>query len=95
MVVSQSPRRNRCSIDTTIGVGDPAGANVTFDGSVTGGGDLSIDAGTGGLVVFNGADAAGQVTLGTLTLTNADSFAIAGNLTLGDLVTTVMDTPSR
>ena len=59
------------SIDTTIGAGDPAGANVTFDGSVTGGGDLSIDAGTGGLVVFNGADAAGRVTLGTLTLTNA------------------------
>ena len=41
------------SIDTTIGAGDPAGADVIFDGIVNGGGDLSIDAGTGGAVEFN------------------------------------------
>ena len=49
--------------------------------------DLSIDAGTGGAVIFSGVDVDGLVSLNSLTLSDASSVSIAGNMLVNNLVT--------
>ncbi|MBX3366323.1 MAG: filamentous hemagglutinin N-terminal domain-containing protein [Phycisphaeraceae bacterium] len=61
------------TIDTTSG-GNPAGANITFssttNGTVAGAQSLTLNAGTGGDILFTGGVGA-TTRLGTLTVTNA------------------------
>src|SRR5690606_111938 len=65
------------TLDTTNVGGTPAGAAVSL-ASVSGAGfNLTLNAGTGGVVTVGGA----ATGVGTLTLTNADSFTFSGNVT--------------
>ena len=70
------------SIDTTVG-GNAAGANITFTsalkGTTGGAEDLTLNSGTGGDILFNGA--VGSTRLGAITVTNARNVSEANGLT--------------
>ena len=74
------------SIDTTLAAGNPNGADVTFGGLLTDGGntfDLNLDAGNAGAISFD------AVNIADLRITDAVSVAATGNLTLNDFITEV------
>jgi len=67
---------------TTTAGGNASGANISLGGNLTGPTfNLTVDAGTAGAISEN------TINLNSLTITNAASLTIAGNATLGNLIT--------
>ncbi len=58
------------------------GGDIAFNGNVTGAENLTLDAGTAGAIT------AGLMTVNDLTITDAASLSVTGNLTANDLITT-------